>query len=214
MGAFLLGLASLFIKALVSSAGSALGQKAVEIAVTRFQVAGEPELAAVGVPRTPTEQVRAQRIVVEGLDQDEQFRREVHETVRAMVPAADAAIESAANEFRREPELATKVIRGEVNLFDLEWLRDVDRRSHGFSELHLAYLHGPPGGGADEWSQRCPVGGEQVTFLTGVTYRDGDGKEAHPHTFKDYMNMRGQMITKSSVVATCENGHTWRVFAS
>lgn len=143
MAAFLLGLGSMFIKALATSAGSTLGQKVVEVATRRFQAAGESQLAAGGVPRTPADQVRAQQIVVEGLDQDENFRNQVHETVREVVPQADAAIESAATFFERQPELAAKVLTGEVNLFDLDWMRDTDRRSFGFSEQQITYLHGP-----------------------------------------------------------------------
>ena len=205
---YLIALASMFIKALVTSAGSAAGAKLIEVITPKFHASGASAVIAANPSGPPPPEARGQfqKVLIGGLVQDPAFKARVESSV-AEHPEEAAALPHVVQQLEQAPELANAAQTGVASLFDTRWLEYSTQDIYDFSDDMMTSLRYD----ASRFSARCPIGGENIS-LSNVKYHDGIGREVHPWTFKEYLAPNGTLVRKSTVVAVCPAGHPWPVF--
>jgi hypothetical protein len=205
---YLIALASMFIKALVTSAGSAAGAKLIEAVTPKFHATGAAAVIAASPSGPPPPEARQQfqRVLIGGIADDPAFKSRVESSV-AEHPAEAAELPHVEQQLQQVPEIVNAARTGAANLFDLRWLEKYTQDIYGFSDEMMTSQRYE----LSRLSTLCPIGGENLALFS-VKYHDGAGREAHPWTFKEYMGPNANMVRRSTVVAVCPSGHTWPVF--
>jgi hypothetical protein len=193
MLAFLVSLVPIALKALAGSFGSAVGQRMGDAFSSSFEAAGEPQLVQrLATNPTPADEQKAQPVIVASLSENPQLMQTVETTLEEAKPGTIAKAKETADVLaRHEPTLVEKIASGEVHYSEAQ---KALAKQFNWTDEQIVY----------DATDKCPIGGEDLSFLVGVKYRDARGEEAT-------MLSSGLVLQALPITARCENGHEWRV---
>jgi hypothetical protein len=116
---FLIGLAVAFVKALVSSAGTAAGSKLVEAAFPKFEASGQQAvLRRLEVSPTAADESYAQQILLQQMNNDPMFAQQTQLVLQTAAPQFLIFAERVSEYARKNPDVAKSMAAADkMNFF-------------------------------------------------------------------------------------------------